>query len=531
MALSGDDGIALWWIKRDVRLSDNEALCSAIAEHRHVVPVYLLDPELANSSDCSRMHLLAIHSALRGLAASLEKRGSRLFFAQGDTVELLSALKKSLAFSHIYSHEETGNNKSWEKDKSVAHWCNDNRVTWIEKTQTGVIRGSHDRDRKPAIIAERLFESKPLPAPKSMPPPLPVQHLAMPDKFNTILPAVDSFVAISSRMIHDPVLEMTDLDTLGEHQAMETLESFLGHRAQGYLGAISSPNSALSRGSRLSAHLAWGTISLRTVFSQTNQRLNSLEASNDGGRHRLIKDLRGFRSRLFWHDHFVQRFESATFMENMALNPAYRSLEYEDNERYLEAWMQGTTGIPLVDACMRCLRTTGFINFRMRAMLVSVACYGLGLSWKKVQYPLARVFYDYEPGIHFSQVQMQAGVVGINTIRVYNPHKQLLEQDPACRFVKTWIPELNEFSAEDIANYRTQPLGDYSSPIADVEQTGAMMKNRIFAIRNSREGLDSAKVILAKYGSRRPASGNKKSARQKTRDKAAVEQMQLNLWD
>jgi len=90
----------------------------------------------------------------------------------------------------------------------------------------------------------------------------------------------------------------------------------------------------------------------------------------------------------------------------------------------------------MIDACMRCLNATGFMNFRMRSMLVSFACYGLHLDWRLIHPHLARVFLDYEPGIHLSQLQMQAGVVGINTIRVYSPHKQIIDQDPECVFIK-----------------------------------------------------------------------------------------------
>ena len=109
----------------------------------------------------------------------------------------------------------------------------------------------------------------------------------------------------------------------------------------------------------------------------------------------------------------------------------------------LDAWCEGRTGYPLVDACMRCLNAIGFLNFRMRAFVVSFAVYGLHLDWRTIHPHLARIFYDYEPGIHLAQLQMQAGVVGINTIRVYNPTKQLIDQDPYCKFVKQWVSELS----------------------------------------------------------------------------------------
>jgi deoxyribodipyrimidine photo-lyase len=202
-------------------------------------------------------------------------------------------------------------------------------------------------------------------------------------------------------------------------------------------------------------------------------------------------------------------------MEFSALNPAYENIETIGDEQVrlarLNAWRTGQTGIPLIDACMRCLMCTGFLNFRMRAMLVTTACFGMQLHWRDLVGPLAQVFADYEPGIHISQIQMQAGVVGINTLRVYSPQKQFVDQDADARFVKRWVPELAQFSAEQIAGYETTVLGDYPPPVCDIASNAKLMKDQLYAIRRSDEGREAAKRTLKEHGSRKPARRNGKS--------------------
>jgi deoxyribodipyrimidine photo-lyase len=298
------------------------------------------------------------------------------------------------------------------------------------------------------------------------------------------------------------------LQKINERNAWITLQTFLNDRGHGYSGGISSPNLAFTHGSRLSPHLAWGTISLRTVFSELQIRIQKLQENKE--RSGWLRSLRAFQSRLFWRDHFIQRLEAFPSMEERPLNPAYEELEYEDSEDMLASWVQGNTGFPMVDACMRCLNQTGFLNFRMRAMVVSFACYGLHLSWKKIHPPLARLFLDYEPGIHLAQIQMQAGVIGFNTIRVYSPAKQFIDQDPDAKFVKQWIPELESRTVVEIANFEKSFFEYYHRPCIDFQSRTRKMKDQIFTIRRSSAGKRATLEVLEKHGSRKVSSTPRK---------------------
>ena len=152
--------------------------------------------------------------------------------------------------------------------------------------------------------------------------------------------------------------------------------------------------------------------------------------------------------------------------------------ENDFNDATFTAWCEGRTGYPMVDACMRSLVATGWLNFRMRAMLVSFASYHLWLHWRQTGLFLARQFLDYEPGIHWSQMQMQSGTTGINTLRMYSPTKQAQDQDPEGLFIRRWVPDLSKVPLPYLAtpwkmDESVQRLAgcmigvDYPQPIVD----------------------------------------------------------------
>ncbi|MBC7805643.1 MAG: FAD-binding domain-containing protein [Akkermansiaceae bacterium] len=374
-------------------------------------------------------------------------------------------------------------------------------MIWTELPQQGVARPLRDRDTRDALW-EAFMRQMPLPDAPVRPLPSCLRsrcESAWADK------AVQSFLCRAQR--DDPDGER---QAVHEPVAMATLNGFLERRGVRYAGGISSPVTAFTAGSRLSVHLAWGTLTSRLVYRRTQDALRywrEEEADGNPEATQWRRGLRAFSERLAWRDHFVQRLEDEPGMEFDAIHPAYRDLPCvrgAEAEERLGAWVTGTTGFPLVDASMRCLARTGFVNFRMRAMVTSFACHALRLDWRTVHYPLARVFRDYEPGIHLSQVQMQAGVVGINTIRVYSPSKQLREQDPALLFTRRWIPELHGFSDETILSGEMAGAAPgYPPPCIDFAAESKIMKDALWDRKKEHADAPETAAVLSRHGSRR----------------------------
>ena len=490
---------AVWWIKRDFRIYDNHCLWDACKKGNLVIPFFCWEKSVLNEGDYSSFHLQAQWEALLGLTTNLQNRGVATRVVIGEIVEQLELLFSKMPFDQLYSHQETGNLLTFKRDRAVQRWCDKVGVDWIEKNPSSVIRGGSAHQRRLRLKIADFRKQAPLEIPELRKlQPLPVEIIEKgPDweKLTSIFPKFRGFSYNSN------------LSKIDESSALKTLDSFLNDRGIEYSGGISSPNAAFKNGSRLSSHLAWGTMSLCSVFNQLDKRREELLDSEDRGK--WNRSLRAFESRLFWRDHFIQRLESFPEMEEKSLNSAYADLKYEDDPDKLQAWIKGETGYPMVDACMRCLAHTGFLNFRMRAMVVSFACYGLHLSWKTIHQPLAQMFHDYEPGIHLSQLQMQAGVVGFNAIRVYSPTKQFLDHDPEGRFVKRWIPELEKRTSAEIANAEKSIIDGYSPILVDLKSRAKEMKSRIFEIRKSVGGKIITDKVLKKHGSRKPLKKRK----------------------
>lgn len=514
--------INVLWFKRDLRLRDHAPLQAAVAAGKPLLLMYCFEPSVMADPNYDLRHWRFVTECLADLNRQLPKLVNaappvqvrthewlpfvfedepvtgnvpeaglpNVWIFHREVIDVLGTLQQQFTIDTLFSHEETGLKITYDRDKAVAQFCREQGISWQESQSNGVIRRLKNRDtwtddwqktmRAPQQHSDLL---------RWLPANVP-SHWYDTER-GSDLPA--------AWHVPDPLFQPG-----GEQNAFRYMDGFLTERITLYAKSISKPLDSRRGCSRLSPYIAWGCLSIRQVFQA------QLQAAKQPVVPGLGRQFSAFASRLRWHCHFIQKFESEDRIEFENVNRAFDALEKHDDPAQYAAWRDGQTGYPLVDACMRCLTATGYINFRMRAMLMSFLSHHLLQHWKEGALHMARIYTDFEPGIHYAQIQMQSGMTGTNTVRIYNPIKQSQDHDPEGIFIKQWIPELDNCPVAYIHEPWTMPpleqdmahfhVGiDYPAPIVDIVQTGREARVKLHQPRKTETGQAEKERILKRH--------------------------------
>lgn len=414
---------AIWWIRRDIRLSDNPALTAAAENADQLIPLFILEPQLMENAAPKRRSFLL--NALADLDQQLNKLGSRLVVRQGPAQAAMQAIKETLPEVSVYAHKDFSP-FARQRDaqiKSVLPFKSFSGLTIRDPNE--ILKGDGD----PYVVYtpyKNKWYSEPIPTPGDI-LPIPEKLPPLPDSIESITlpnsPQVTGFPA-------------------SEQEAQTRLDEFLSDALRYYKSQRDRMD--LDGTSSLSPYFRFGLLSAREAFTQA--QIVWLQSKNSQER----AEIRTWMDELVWREFYTAILYHFPKVMGGPFREDYQNIPWRESTEDLHAWQEGQTGYPIVDACMRQLKETGWMHNRGRMIAASFLTKDLLINWQLGEDWFMNNLVDGDPAANNGGWQWSAGT-GTDAapyFRIFNPVLQGKKFDPEGAYIAQWVPELSQLPVE-----------------------------------------------------------------------------------
>jgi deoxyribodipyrimidine photo-lyase len=438
--MNSNTPIVLFWFRRDLRLDDNAGLYEALKQNMNVLPIFLFDSEILNKLDDkqdARVHF--IHHQLTVLQQQLNALGSSILVKLGKPKEIFESLAQQYIIKAVYTNHDY-EPYAIKRDHEIAELLRSKGISFHSSKDQVIFE--KDEVTKDDLKPYTVFT----PYMKKWKSKLTVNHL-MPHPTKNYYNNFFQTAAI-------PLLTLADIGFLPssiDFPGSDIIPAVIQH----YSEQRDIPS--IKGTSRLSVHLRFGTVSIRSLVAQA-QRLNEK-----------------WLNELIWREFYMMILYHFPHVVNRAFKPAYDRIPWSNNETHFKLWCEGKTGYPIVDAGMRELNQTGFMHNRVRMITASFLTKHLLIDWRWGEAYFAKKLLDFELSSNNGGWQWSAssGCDAAPYFRVFNPYEQTKKFDPQLKYIKQWIPEFDELNyIKPIVDHkfaRERVLSTYKKALGEIQ--------------------------------------------------------------
>ncbi|MFN5830273.1 MAG: cryptochrome/photolyase family protein [Bacteroidota bacterium] len=438
--MNSNTPIVLFWFRRDLRLDDNAGLYEALKQNMNVLPIFLFDSEILNKLDNkqdARVHF--IHHQLTVLQQQLSALGSSIMVKLGKPKEIFESLAQQYIIKAVYTNHDY-EPYAIKRDHEIAELLRSKGISFHSFKDQVIFE--KDEVTKDDLKPSTVFT----PYMKKWKSKLTTNHL-MPHPTQNYNNNFFQTATIPLPTLADIGFLPSSIDFPGS----EIIPAVIQH----YSEQRDIPS--IKGTSRLSVHLRFGTVSIRSLVAQA-QRLNEK-----------------WLNELIWREFYMMILYHFPHVVNRAFKPAYDRIPWSNNETHFKLWCEGKTGYPIVDAGMRELNRTGFMHNRVRMITASFLTKHLLIDWRWGEAYFAKKLLDFELSSNNGGWQWSAssGCDAAPYFRIFNPYEQTKKFDPQLKYIKQWIPEFDELNyIKPIVDHkfaRERVLSTYKKALGEIQ--------------------------------------------------------------